>query len=312
MPRLEKWLTAVGPDAPITRAARKALKVRLAAVEHFLKQAGQVSGQADDDAEAVHQLRIWTRRATAALRLFDDVLPRRTAKWLKRKLRSIRRTAGEARDCDVLAERLESGDLPGLAPTAVHLRVRRKRAEKQLAKSYKSLIRGKRFCRKSDKLLGKIGRREKSRKSPGQPKFGPWCRAQLRPLAEVFFELAAGDLSKDARLHELRLAGKRLRYALELAPAALPAATHRRLYDELSDLQDRLGQVCDQIVAAGRLKEWHDEARDDEVRKELRTAQGEQRKQLASSKQRFLRWWSPKRRESLRKSWERALRANRR
>jgi CHAD domain-containing protein len=312
MPRLEKWLTSVSPDAPVARAARKALAVRLAAVEHFLKQAGQVSGQADDDAEAVHQLRIWTRRATAALRLFDEVLPRRSAKWLKRKLRSIRHTAGEARDCDVLAERLESGDLPGLAPTAVHLRVRRKRAEKELARLYKSLVRGKRFSKKSDKLLDKMASREKSKRSQQQPTFGPWCRTQLRPLAEAFFELGAGDLSKDARLHELRLAGKRLRYALELAPAALPAATHRRLYDELSDLQDRLGQVCDQIVAAGRLKQWYDEARGDGVRKELRAAQGQQRKQLAASKQRFLRWWTPKQRESLRKSWERAVRPDRR
>jgi len=192
MPRLEKWLTAVGPDAPVSRAARKALVVRLNAVEHFLKQAGQVSGRAGDDAEAVHQLRIWTRRATAALRLFDEVLPRRTANWLKRKLRSIRQTAGEARDCDVLAEQVESGDLPGLAPTVVHLRVRRKRAEKELAKTYKSLVRGKRFGRKSDKLLSKIARREKSRKSQRSPKptaFGPWCRQQLRPLAEAILQV---------------------------------------------------------------------------------------------------------------------------
>jgi CHAD domain-containing protein len=311
MPRLEKWLTAVGPDAPVTRAARKALKVRLAAVEHFLKQASQVSGHSEDDAEAVHQLRIWTRRATAALRLFAEVLPRRATKWLKRKLRSIRQTAGEARDCDVLAERLESGDLPCLAPTAVHLRVRRKRAEKELAKTYKTLVRSRKFRKKSDKLLKKIDTRGASKSSP-RPAFGPWCREQLVPLVNELFRQAEGNLSLDARLHELRLAGKRLRYAMELAPAALPAATHRRLYDELSDLQDRLGQVCDQIVAAGQLKEWQDEAREDGVRKELRAAQGEQRKQLAASKQRFLRWWSPKRRTSLQKNWERALRGGRR
>jgi CHAD domain-containing protein len=310
MPRLEKWLTEVGPDAPVTRAARKALKMRLAAVERLLKQAGQVSGNAEDDAEAVHQLRIWTRRATAALRLFVDVLPRRTAKWLKRKLRSVRQTAGEARDCDVLAQRLESGDLPSLAPTAVHLRVRRKRAEKELAKKYKSLIRSKRFSRKGEKLLSKISDREKSKKS-SKLAFGPWCREQLRPMAAAFFEQAAGDLAKDTQLHELRLTGKRLRYALELAPAALPAATHRRLYDELSDLQDRLGLVCDQIVALGRLKEWHAEARAGDVRQQLRAVQSQQRKQLAAARQRFLRWWSPKRRESLRKSWERALRPDR-
>jgi len=311
MPRLEKWLTEVGPDAPVTRAARTALKVRLAAVERLLKQAGQVSGNADDDAEAVHQLRIWTRRASAALRLFAEVLPHRTTKWLKRKLRSIRRTAGEARDCDVLAERLESGDLPSLAPTAVHLRVRRKRAEKELAKTYKSLVRCRRFRRKSEKLFKKITRRDRSPRSIKGAAFGPWCREQLRPIAAAFFEQASGDFAKDAQLHELRLMGKRLRYALELAPAAVPAATHRRLYEELSELQDRLGQVCDQIVAVGRLKEWRDEARSDDVRKQLRAAQSQQRKQLAGARQRFLRWWSPKRRKALRQSWERALGANR-
>ena len=116
MARWEKWLTDVGPDAPVARAARMALAMRFKAVEHFLKKAGQVSGKADEDAEAVHQLRIWTRRAAAALRLFADVLPSKKAKWLKRKLKEIRHTAGVARDCDVLTNRLESGDLPGLAP----------------------------------------------------------------------------------------------------------------------------------------------------------------------------------------------------
>ena len=67
MARLEKWLTEVGPDAPVARAARAALAMRLKAVEHFVKQAVQVTGKADDDAEAVHQLRIWTRRAASAL-----------------------------------------------------------------------------------------------------------------------------------------------------------------------------------------------------------------------------------------------------
>ncbi|MCI0358491.1 MAG: CHAD domain-containing protein [Planctomycetaceae bacterium] len=308
MARYEKWLTDVGPDAPVAHAARKALAMRLAAVEHFLKQAGEVSGKSADDREAVHQLRIWTRRAAAALRLFDEVLPRRTAKWLKRELRATRQTAGEARDCDVLADRLESGDLPGLAPAAVHLRARRKQAAKELARACKSLLKSNKLRRKCDTLLAKIDRRARSRKSKRAAEaFGPWCRAQLKPLSEEFQKLAAGDLSGDKALHQLRLAGKRLRYALELAPAALAPGAHGRLYDDLSDLQDRLGQVCDKIVAASQLKEWCGQARSRDVRKELRAAHDAQRKQLAAQKQRFHRWWTPKRRATLRKSWEKAL-----
>ncbi len=311
MARLEKWLTEVGPDAPVARAARAALATRLKAVEHFLKQAGQVTGKADDDAEAVHQLRIWTRRAAAALRLFADVLPRRPALWLKRTLKEIRQTAGEARDCDVLADRIENGDLPGLAATTVHLQVRRKRAEKRLAKKYKSLVRSGKFRRKSDKLLAKIDNRsrlKKARRRSVTVQFGPWCRARLRPLAEEFHELAAGSLSHDARLHQLRLAGKRLRYALELAPAALPATIHRRLYDELSDVQDRLGQVCDQMVAVRQLSALIDSARGESARKQLRAAQAHQQKRMAAARQQLLRWWTSKRRTAIRKSWERALR----
>src|SRR5688572_24408829 len=122
MPRLKKWLTAVGPDVPVTRAARKALTSRLRAVEECLAEAAHVSGRSDGDIEAVHQLRIWTRRSAAALRLFKRVLPPRRAKWLKRKLRQIRRAAGEARDCDVLAEQLRRGEIPGLVHAALHLR----------------------------------------------------------------------------------------------------------------------------------------------------------------------------------------------
>ncbi len=310
MARWEKWLTEVSPDTPVARAARTALATRLKAVEHFLKKAGQVSGKADEDADAVHQLRIWTRRAAAALRLFAGMLPSRKAKWFKRKLKAIRHIAGEARDCDVLAERLDRGDLPGLAPTAVHLRVRRKRAEKRLAKTYKTLVRSRKFRRKCNQLLKTLDSGPPSgrpKRGAQQPAFGPWCRMQLAPLAEEFHELAAANLSANKAFHQLRLAGKRLRYALELASAAFPKATHRRLHESLSDLQDRLGQVCDQIVAVKQLKELRDEARGANVRKELRAAQILQRKQLAAARQRFCRWWSPKRRATLRKSWERAL-----
>lgn len=303
MARFDKWLTDIGPDAPVPRAARKAIASRLRAVEHYLQEAAQVSGDDARDAEAVHQLRIWTRRAAAAMRLFEPVLPRRRCKRLKRTLRRIRRTAGEARDCDVLAERLESGALPGLAHTAVHLRSQRKTAERQLAKLHKTLVCRGKLRRQGDKL------RKKSRWRAGRPapQFGPWCREQLRPLCDEFFVLAGGDLSRDAALHELRLAGKRLRYGIELAPAAIPAATHRRLYDGLSELQDKLGAVCDAVVSVGRLREWLAECQDREIAKELRATLKREQQELASRKQRFARWWTVRRREQMRRVWSRAL-----
>jgi hypothetical protein len=59
MPRFEKWLIGVAASAPADHVARRALTVRLRAVRHYLQMA--LGGP--DEAEAVHQLRIWTRRA---------------------------------------------------------------------------------------------------------------------------------------------------------------------------------------------------------------------------------------------------------
>ena len=303
MPRFDKWLTAVGPDAPIQRAARKAIESRLAAVGHFLQQAAEVTGRPDDDAEAVHQLRIWTRRAAAALRLFRDLLPRRRAKRLGRKLRQLRRAAGKARDADVLGQQLEQADEPALAHVAIHLRQKRNRAERKLATFCKSLVRRGRLARQGRKLLDKT--RWRRHKTP--PKYGPWCRGQLRPLCERFFELASADLAKDPAIHELRLAGKRLRYALELAPAAIAAPLHRRLYDELSDLQDRLGALCDAMVAVVRMRQWRADARDPASRKHLQAALRRQEQHLASRRRRFVRWWSVRRRQQMQRTWEKAI-----
>src|SRR5438034_937550 len=103
MPRFEKWLVGVSADSRTDEAAREAIRTRLDAVRHFLDEA--VAGR--DEAEGVHQLRIWTRRASAALRLFKPALPNGRRQWLKKHLRRVRRAAGDVRDCDVHLERLE-------------------------------------------------------------------------------------------------------------------------------------------------------------------------------------------------------------
>ena len=71
MPRFEKWLTTATAEAPADSVARAALAERLIAVRHFLDHA--LSGS--DEAEGIHQLRVWTRRASAALKLFEPALP---------------------------------------------------------------------------------------------------------------------------------------------------------------------------------------------------------------------------------------------
>ena len=98
-----KWIEGIGPDGSVDDAARRSLEPRLTAVVHWLPLAAYL---AEHDVEHVHRLRVSTRRAVAALKLYRDWLPRKQRRWVKKRLKKIRRAAGDARDLDVLAERL--------------------------------------------------------------------------------------------------------------------------------------------------------------------------------------------------------------
>src|SRR5438445_799947 len=93
-----KWIGGLTADMRLTDAAKRILSVRLRAVGEVLPRAVQ---EADCDPEYVHQLRVATRRADAALRIFSACLPRKTYKAARRRLRGLRQAAGAARDWDV-------------------------------------------------------------------------------------------------------------------------------------------------------------------------------------------------------------------
>ncbi len=56
-------------------------------------------------------------------------------------------------------------------------------------------------------------------------------------------------------LHEIRLAGKRLRYAAEFFAPLFPGRETRRFLKKMAVLQERLGQINDGAVAAGLMSE---------------------------------------------------------
>ena len=72
---------------------------QLLAASYFRRQAKQLADQLAgvrkaEDLEYVHQLRVTTRRADAALQLFRDCMPSRRAKKMRRRLSQIRKAAG--------------------------------------------------------------------------------------------------------------------------------------------------------------------------------------------------------------------------
>jgi CHAD domain-containing protein len=297
MPRFDKWLTGIADDAPVDLVARRALKTRLRAVAWYLARIHK------DEPEVVHQLRIWTRRAAAALKLFAATLPARRRRWMKRTLRKVRRAAGQVRDSDVLIARLQAQvHTTGLDRVVQRLEKQRRRARKALRSVRRDLVDRGRFAKKNEALLKEIAW-PKRHSSRVPPHFGPWSQKQLRPLADSFFRLGETDLSRDLKLHEFRLAGKRLRYAVELAASAMPGESHSLLYEDLSDLQKRLGEICDKLAAVEQFEAWIAAEKEIGRRRLLRTLLDEEQTQFERARSKFLRWWTPSRRAKLRRRW---------
>src|SRR5262245_13887287 len=98
-----KWIDGLGPKTDTDEAARRVLEVRLQVVRGSLPLAVH---DPDRDVEHVHQLRVATRRAGAALRTFERWLPSKTFRKAWKQLRAIRRAAGAARDWDVFVAEL--------------------------------------------------------------------------------------------------------------------------------------------------------------------------------------------------------------
>src|SRR3954468_13985832 len=210
MPRYEKFLAGVSPERRADEVARAAITERLLAVSHYLEKA---IGSADE-AESIHQLRVWTRRAETALKLFQPALPKTPRKRMQKRLRKLRHAGGAVRDCDVYLSRLEKDSAHAPGPLIKSLRRQRRNSRQELKAIRRRLLKGDRFPTEIARLLEKIAwpKRHSSRDAP---EFAAFCRQQLAPLGAEFFDLVDADVNDDATLHALRIAGKRLRYALE-------------------------------------------------------------------------------------------------
>ena len=139
--------------------AHRALETRLERVWHFLTRAVDDSS---DEIEYVHQLRVFVRRATAALEIFDDWLPKRRGNWVRKQVKRVRKAAGPARDLDVLALDWSEHQhaLPAGSAEVLLERARRARREAQrpIVESHAKLE--KRFDKHVTKFLKRIAARD--------------------------------------------------------------------------------------------------------------------------------------------------------
>ena len=88
--------------------------------------------------------------------------------------------------------------------------------------------------------------------------FGDLAAAQLGELLAAFTETADANPADPPGLHQLRIRGKRVRYALEIFVGCFPAAVKESVYPAVEQVQELLGEVQDAAVGLERLAALRD------------------------------------------------------
>jgi CHAD domain-containing protein len=207
------------------------------------------------DVTSLHQARVATRRLRAALPL---VAPGRKTEKLTRSVRKLTQALGPVRELDValliLNEFEDSADVP--RPAVQRLRAAIGEERRQVHAELQRLLEG--FD------LGKLRKRavsaarkqeEKTSKRVRDPKRAAKARIRARQRAEqlaLAIENAAALYLPD-RLHEVRIAVKKLRYTLELEQSFTASRATARLRT-LKNAQDLLGRMHDLEVLIARTR----------------------------------------------------------
>ena len=297
MARPDKWLSDVTPRSKVRSVARSALAAQLNRVSKNLRRAAKASLK---EAEDIHRLRTSSRRAAAAVELFRPLLPKKRARWFEKQLKKIRRAAGEVRDLDVMLEQAGeqgSGHSEENSELLNELAKRRKRALQPLKKLRGELEKSGKLARKQAGLLRDL-KKPVAMQHAQPPRLREWAACRLAPQVRAFLALGAKRLTTVEAAHEFRIAGKELRYVLEVVGGALPAAA-ARVYLLLGELQQKIGVICDHAAAErmyGELLSMVHPAN----RSYVRTKAGSAKKRRTLAHQAFLSWWRPRRRKALR------------
>ena len=249
---------AVGPtpgvvaDDHVAEAGRKVMRFHLARM--LDREAGTRLGL---DPEDVHKMRVATRRQRAAWRVFGSSFrPRRTKRY-RDGLREVAARLGAVRDLDVQLENADAyrADLPtteqrALEPLLASWRARREEARILLLREldsdgYRRFLDDYRvFVQTEGSQVVPVGSTEPHRVRDTAASRIWTAYEGVRAYEPV---LRWADVET---LHELRIAGKWLRYTLEFVREALTPES-AVLIERVTALQDHLGLMNDAHITAG-------------------------------------------------------------
>ena len=262
---------STGPGSPLT-ARSTAGEVVLGYLRHQVQAISRYDPLVRrDEPDAVHQMRVATRRARSALQAFGQIIEREATRPLCDELKWLAAELGQARDGEVLLARLTAG-LSALPPALVAGPVGDRLTgyfTAELARAGQAALRaldGRRYLRlldDLDALLADPPLTPLAEGKAGKVLAKPVRRAARRLRRALAAVPAAEDAAaedRDAAIHEARKAAKRARYAAEAALPALGGKAGRQAAGA-KKLQELLGDHHDSVVARAVLRDLAGQAR---------------------------------------------------
>ncbi len=231
----------------VHQMAQTLLKSCLSDVKTHLKLAAK---DWRSNEEGVHQLRVSLRRTMACMDLFSEQFSgAKETGWLQKTLKDLLKSAGKARDLDVLLAR----EMPEQGKAQNQLRKawksKRKECQKPLNRSYETLVREEKLPTKARALLKSLSVKRAEANSQASPDLSSWSALQLRLRIDLLMKKLPEE-SQLKGLHSFRVSAKQLRYVAELLQEIHPDKTTKQLLRLLADVQKKLGRLQDEAVAA--------------------------------------------------------------
>lgn len=222
-------------------------------VQHLESQIDGV--QKGKDIEYVHQMRVASRRLRNGLTLFRECLAGKKSKdWLD-DVRNITHALGNARDMDIQIAELNllySDDLdpkykPGYARLLLRLKQSRTKAQKKINKTLFALQKDGTLSAITESL-SKLIESSETRSPYTQPLYEKACDSILAELTEFLsYQPFVHEPDNMDKLHAMRIAGKHLRYTMEVFAPIYEGALDPFII-LMKNIQNLLGEIHDNDV----------------------------------------------------------------
>lgn len=204
--------------------------------------------------DAVHQMRVATRRMRSALQAFGKIVDRDSTRPLTDELKWLAGVLGTSRDLEVLRSRFEDAlhSLPPeivLGDVAARLTRHFAPLEAKAHKDSVAALDGTRYFDLLNAIDTLLAEPPLTKLASGKAKdVLPKLVEKARHRLDVRVEAALATNDSDEPLHETRKAAKRLRYSAEVAEPALGKHA-KALRKRAKDVQTLLGEHQDSVVA---------------------------------------------------------------